>query len=150
MKNLFEPVTAAEVGGRIERLSPVSRREWGTMTVAQTLAHCSIGMDTATGDARPPRLLVGRILGPIIKPLALKDDAPMRKNSPTAPIFIVKGEPDFEVERKRLLGLIDKFVAAGPEGCTVHPHAFFGRLQPGEWAILMYKHVDHHLRQFGA
>jgi hypothetical protein len=46
--------------------------------------------------------------------------------------------------------LIDRFAAAGPQGCTTHPHAFFGSLTPDEWAILMYKHLDHHLRQFGA
>jgi LPS sulfotransferase NodH len=45
--------------------------------------------------------------------------------------------------------MIDRFVAAGPKGCTTHPHSFFGRLTAEEWAILMYKHLDHHLRQFG-
>jgi len=35
-------------------------------------------------------------------------------------------------------------------GCVAHPHSFFGRMTPDEWAVLMYKHVDHHLRQFGA
>ncbi len=45
--------------------------------------------------------------------------------------------------------LIDRFATAGREGCTSHPHSFFGRLTPDEWAILMYKHLDHHLRQFG-
>jgi LPS sulfotransferase NodH len=48
-----------------------------------------------------------------------------------------------------LRGLIDRFAAAGPQGCTKNPHSFFGRLTPQEWATLMYKHLDHHLRQFG-
>ncbi len=60
------------------------------------------------------------------------------------------GERDLEAERRRLCGLIEGFVAAGPAGCTTHPHSFFGRLTPEEWAILQYKHLDHHLRQFGA
>jgi hypothetical protein len=150
MKNLFESSRVQEVKERMACLTPTSQREWGSMSVAQMLAHCSIGMHTASGEAQPPRLLIGRILGPLIKPLALKNDDPMRKNSPTAPIFLVKNEQDFETERTRLLELIDNFAAAGPAGCTTHPHAFFGRLKPDEWAILMYKHVDHHLRQFGA
>jgi hypothetical protein len=149
MKNLFESSRADEVKERVARLTPDSPRQWGTMTVSQALAHCSIGIDTATGDARPPRQLVGRILGPIIKPLALKDDKPMRRNSPTAPIFLVNNKPNFEVERNRLLGSIDKFANGGPDACTTHPHCFFGSMKPEEWAILMYKHVDHHLRQFG-
>ena len=45
---------------------------------------------------------------------------------------------------------IARFAEAGPAGCTTHPHSFFGRMTPNEWAVLMYKHVDHHLRQFGA
>jgi LPS sulfotransferase NodH len=48
-----------------------------------------------------------------------------------------------------LFGLVNRFVAAGANGCTNHPHSFFGQLTPDEWAILMYKHLDHHLRQFG-
>jgi hypothetical protein len=77
------------------------------------------------------------------------NDEPMRRNSPTAKILIVQDERDLETERTRLCGLIDRFASAGPAGCTKHPHAFFGPLTPDEWAILMYKHLDHHLRQFG-
>jgi hypothetical protein len=73
----------------------------------------------------------------------------MRINSPTVEGLAVTDKRDLEIERKRLSGLIDRFVAAGPSGCTKHPHSFFGRLTPDEWAILMYKHLDHHLRQFG-
>lgn len=61
--------------------------------------------------------------------------------------FIVQDERELEAERARLLGLIDRF-AAGPQACTRHPHSFFGKMQPDEWATLMYKHLDHHLRQF--
>ena len=113
------------------------------------LAHCAIGMESATGEQKPPRVPVSRILGPIIKPLLFRDDAPMKKNSPTPRSFVVEGDPDFQSERARLHGLIECFANAGPACCTDHPHAFFGRLKPDEWAILMYKHVDHHLRQFG-
>jgi len=58
-------------------------------------------------------------------------------------------ERDLKAERERLRGLIERFVAGGRAGCTTHPHSFFGKLTPEEWAILMYKHLDHHLRQFG-
>ncbi len=149
MKNLFEATRVEEVTERIAQLTPTSTRQWGKMTVAQMLAHCAIGMESAVGDQKPPRVLVGRILGPVIKPLALRNDDPMRKNSPTAPIFIIEGDRYFQAEQAKLKGLVERFGAAGPACCTDHPHAFFGRLKPEEWAILMYKHVDHHLRQFG-
>ena len=103
----------------------------------------------AAGEIRPPRALVGRIIGRVIKPMALRDDEPMRRNSPTAKELVIADARDLESERNRLYESIDRFAAAGPAGCTTHPHAFFGPLTPEEWATLMYKHLDHHLRQFG-
>jgi hypothetical protein len=149
MKNLFEPAVVEEVKERISHLKPDSERLWGKMDVAQAIAHCSAGMECARGDRLPPRELVGRIIGQIVKPMALGNDEPLRRNSPTAKSLVVADERDLEMERDRLRGLIDRFAAGGPVGCTSHPHAFFGRLTPEEWAILTYKHLDHHLRQFG-
>jgi hypothetical protein len=149
MKNLFEPARVAEVKQRVAQLQPESQHLWGRMNAPQAVAHCSGGLEMALGDKRLPRKFAGILLGRIVKPLALKDDEPMRRNSPTAEGLIVQDERDLAMERERLCGLIDRFAAAGPQGCTTHPHSFFGRLTPDEWAILMYKHLDHHLRQFG-
>lgn len=149
MKNLFEAERVKEVKERLAQLNSDSDRLWGKMNPAQALAHCSLGMEWALGDRIPPRMFLGRIIGRMVKPLALGNDAPMRRNSPTAKDLVVQDERDLDRERERLRGLIDRFAAAGPKGCTTHPHSFFGRLTPEEWAALMYKHLDHHLRQFG-
>jgi hypothetical protein len=149
MKNLFEATRVEEAKKRTAQLRPDSKRLWGKMTVAQAVAHCSAGLELALGDKTPPRVLVGRILGWMVKPLALGNDEPLRRNSPTIEDLLVQDERDLGTERERLCGLIDRFAAAGQKGCTTHPHSFFGRLTPEEWAILMYKHLDHHLRQFG-
>jgi hypothetical protein len=117
------------------------------MSAAQMVAHCAAGLELAAGDRRPPRALMGRVIGWIIKPLVLGNDGPMRRNAPT--MIAEHDERDLGTERERLCGLIDRFAAAGPEGCTRYPHSFFGRLTSEEWATLMYKHLDHHLRQFG-
>ena len=150
MKNLYQPETLAEVQVRLAGLTPTAERRWGTMTVAQMLAHCSLGMEWAVGDRRPPRMFVGRLVGLLVKRLALGDDTRMRRNSPTSPDLLVRDERDFEAEKNRLAGLLGRFAANGPAGCATHPHSFFGRLTPEEWAKLTYKHLDHHLRQFGA
>jgi len=149
MKNLFEAGRVEEVKERMARLRPDSERLWGKMNAAQAVAHCSAGLEWALGDRIPPRLLLGRIIGRMVKPMAVGNDAPMRRNSPTVKDLVVLDERDLGKERKRLGGLIDRFTAAGPKGCTTHPHSFFGPLTPEEWATLMYKHLDHHLRQFG-
>ena len=150
MKNMFDPATAKQVKERFEKLNTDSPRQWGKMSPAQAMAHCSVGVEMALGDFRPPRKLIGRIIGPIIKPMALRDDEPMRRNSPTVAGMVVRDERNAEVEKAHLCELIDRLVADGPATCTTHPHSFFGRLTPDEWSILMYKHLDHHLRQFGA
>jgi hypothetical protein len=150
MKDLFEPAAVAEVKERLRHLRPDSPRQWGTMNASQAVEHCARGLELVTGTRRPPRVLIGRLIGSAIRRLALGNDAPMRRNSPTVPDMVVAGTPDLHVERERLLSLIDQVAAAGPAGCTTHPHSFFGRLTPKEWGVLMYKHLDHHLRQFGA
>ena len=149
MNNLFEAARVKEVKERMELLRPDSERLWGKMKPAQALAHCARGMELAVGDRMPSRMFLGRIIGRIVKPMALGNDEPMRRNSPTMKNLVVQDERDLGTERERLCGLINRFAAAGPKGCTTHPHSFFGRLTPEEWAELMYKHLDHHLRQFG-
>ena len=91
------------------------------------------------------------LIGALIKPLVFGDDKPMRRNSPASPELFMADptQCDFERERAQLMQAIARYATAGAVGCTQHPHPFFGPLQPHQWAILMYKHVDHHLRQFG-
>jgi len=114
------------------------------------LAHCAVGMQWAVDEVVPEKgPLPTRLLGRLVKPMVFRNDDPLRENSPTAKSLIISDERDFGKERQRLSGLIDKFAAGGAAGCTKHPHTFFGKLTPQQWAILMYKHLDHHLRQFG-
>ena len=150
MINLFETARVEEVKRRLLQLQPESRRLWGTMSVARMLAHCSVSLEMAMGRVRPRRMPIGRVIGRVLKPIVLRDEEPMRRNASTAKeLLVAADDKDFEKEKARLGELIDCFVAAGPAGCTAHPHCFFGRLAPEEWAALMYKHLDHHLRQFG-
>jgi hypothetical protein len=151
MKNMFDATVAHEVKTRLGQLEPHSARRWGKMAAPQMLAHCSMSMQWAVGEVVPEMgPLPARLMGRLVKPLVFRNDDPLRKNSPTARVLIVADERDFSNERDRLSGLIDKFTVGGPAGCTTNPHSFFGKMTPEQWAILMYKHLDHHLRQFGA
>ncbi len=153
MKDLFDPLLAEEIKRRSLQLSPESERRWGSMGVAQTLAHCTSGMEMAMGVIHAKRApFPANLVGILIKPLVFRDDKPMRRNSPSAPeLFRTDGaECDFANERSRLIAAIEGFTERGQAGCPKYPHPFFGPLKPNQWAILMYKHLDHHLRQFGA
>jgi hypothetical protein len=150
MKNLFDAATAEEVQRRLAQLGPESQRQWGQMTAPQMLAHCAVSLRWALGDVVPDKgPLPARLLGRMIKPLVFRNDDPIRRNSPTAKSLMITDERDLEQEREQVRQLVDRFASAGAAGCTQHPHSFFGRMTPQEWAILMYKHLDHHLRQFG-
>jgi Protein of unknown function (DUF1569) len=103
----------------------------------------------ALGDIRAKRRIVGRLIGAIIKPMVLGDDKPLRPNAPSVDEILVANPQSVESERVRLLAQIDRFASARSQ-CSTHPHAYFGHMTAAEWSILMYKHVDHHLRQFSA
>lgn len=153
MKNLFDPIVLENTRQRVLDLRPESKRQWGSMDLAQTLAHCTSGVEMAMGVIRPKRApFPASLIGVLIKPLVFRDDKPMRRNSPSSPELFSTNptELDFTREHSQLVAAIGDFASHGPEGCSQYPHPFFGPLKPEQWAILMYKHLDHHLRQFGA
>ncbi len=152
MKDLFDPILVEDTKKRILQLHLESAPQWGSMAVAQTLAHCTAGIGMAMGTIQAKRApFPASLIGPMIKPLVFRDDKPMRRNSPSAPELFSAPftEFDFTSERSRLIAAIESFASQGPKGCSSYPHPFFGPLNAQQWAILMYKHVDHHLRQFG-
>ncbi len=148
MKNLFEKETLNEIVARVNRLQPTSQRQWGKMDVAQMLAHCANTMDMASGRLNRPRIFIGRILGRIAKPI-FTNEKPFSKNSPTDEKLRIADQREFAREQERLKSGVLQFHEGGESKCSQHPHPFFGPLSPQEWARGMYKHLDHHLRQFG-
>lgn len=149
MKNLFQTETVNEVLARVDTLQPSTARQWGKMDVAQMMAHCSLGLDLASGRVKAKRSLIGRLIGPLFKPV-YSNEKPFPQSSPTDKVLTISDRRDFAREHEQLKDKLRDFQRAGEAGCTSHPHPFFGSFTPQEWARGMYKHLDHHLRQFGA
>lgn len=149
VKNLFERETIDEVITRIDKLHPATQRQWGKMDVAQMMAHCSASLDMASGRHNTPRAFVGRLIGPFFKSI-YTNEKPFSRSSPTDPKLVVSDPRDFLREQEQLKLKVRQFHEGGETQCTRHPHPFFGALPPQDWARGMYKHLDHHLRQFGA
>jgi hypothetical protein len=148
MKNLFDKDAYTEITNRINALTPEAQRQWGKMDVAQMLAHCKEAFKVPLSDKKIPRIFLGLLLGWMMK-TKLHNEEPWKKNLPTAPNFLIKDQRDFNTEKNELVGMISKFHTLGPDKVGNFPHPFFGTLTKEQWGKSMYKHVDHHLMQFG-
>ena len=149
MRNLFDPADRQSILDRLSRLDPAAARQWGKMGAAQMLAHCSIALEAATGDKPRKQALIGKLLARFVRS-SLLSEKPFSKDGPTDPTFIVTGDRDFPEEKRRLMTLVNRFNELGSEKASAQVHSFLGKLTGEEWAVMMYKHIDHHLRQFGA
>lgn len=149
MNTVFDKKAYDELAQRLEQLSPAAQAKWGKMNVGQMLAHCKKALEMQTGETKPKRIFIGRIIGRFFKD-GFTNDQPLKINSPTGPTMVITDSRDFEKERTEVSRLLKKMYEGGEKGATTHPHSFFGKLEPREWGITAYKHLDHHLRQFGA
>jgi hypothetical protein len=148
MKTLFDPATRDELIERLDKLTTNTPREWGKMSPAQMMEHTARALEMATGRVPMDHATIGKLIGWVFKKKFLSE-TPFPKNSPTGPTLVIKDDPDFEATRERLRELITAFHQLGEAGTDGNVHGFFGRLTGPEWGISQYKHVDHHLRQFG-
>jgi hypothetical protein len=148
MNTLFAPAERQQILERLGELQPGASRQWGKMEPAQMLAHCAAALEVGAGDRVLPQRLIGRIFGPFVK-RSLLGEKPFPKNSPTDPEFVVSDPRDFAKEKARLTALVNRFCDAGASTADGRTHSFFGRLKGDEWGVVMHKHLDHHMRQFG-
>ena len=149
MTSLFNSDAFKDAVSRIEALQPSVSRQWGKMTPAQMLEHSARALEMAIGRGPQKQAWIGKLIGWAVKKNFV-GEKPLGKNSPTDPRLIIDDEPDFTAAKHRLLGLMREFQSKGEAGCDGNMHSFFGRMSGAEWGVMQYKHLDHHLRQFGA
>ncbi len=149
--NIFNEEVSNGLIERLNRLNADSPRQWGKMDAAQMLAHCSVAYETIyePGKHPAPNFLMKIVMKLIVKGV-VTGDKPLKKNSPTAPYFIMKSDKDFDAERTRLIDYIKKTQKLGEAEFDGKENMSFGVLSKTEWSNMMYKHLDHHLQQFGA
>lgn len=151
LKNVFEPNDVAEIISRINNLSPESHAKWGKMSVSQMLAHCNVTYKFIYEPEKhkKPSALIKFILKLFVKG-KVTNDILYKPNNPTAPAFIIKDEKNFEVEKVQLISFIKQTLEKGANYFDNLESHSFGKLNKNEWNNMFYKHLDHHLRQFGA
>ena len=147
MRTMWDAARADDIRERVARLTPACTRQWGRMSPQQMVCHLSESLKMALGDLQvAPKPMPIRY--PPLKQVIVYL-APFPKNAPTAPELTIGATPrPWANDVTSLQTLIDRFTARLPEA-KWPDHPAFGRLSRRAWGALAYRHMDHHLRQFG-
>ncbi len=149
MKSIFEEESYFALVSRLDKLTNESESQWGKMNVQQMLVHCRKSIELAMGDINV------QARNPLVKFFAgffkasLYNDKPFRKNLKTLNELVIKDHGSFEVEHRKLKRLMHRMHTAEKFFFPYTAHPIFGRLEPDMWGQLIYKHLDHHFKQFG-
>lgn len=149
MKTIFDQNIRAELIERIEQIKESNKAEWGKMNVFQMLKHNTYWNGWILGKENHTykQAFIGKVFGKIALNKMIKDDKPFDKNIPTSQQFKVKEENgDLESEKSKWTSLINEYENYYNPNFI---HDFFGKMTKEQIGVLVYKHTDHHLRQFG-
>jgi hypothetical protein len=148
MQNLFNESDRQLLLQRLQQLSITSHRQWGVLSVEEMVWHLRMQLEFALGKQKRELVLNSYLRFPPLRWLALYL-VPWPKGSATAPQMNVKKvNPTvggLDQEREALLRCLDEVLAAP----SLNPHPLFGIMNKPLWGRLIWKHIDHHLRQFG-
>lgn len=149
MKDIFDSQVTAELIDRINHLKPDTPALWGKMSVDQMLAHCSVTYEMAFTNKHPKPNPIMRLLLKAFVKNGVVNEVPYKKNIRTAPVFIIPDRRNFEEEKARLINYLQHTLALGRDHFEGKESLSFGPLSSLEWNNMFYKHLDHHLTQFG-
>jgi len=149
MKNILNDQNYSEIRNRIQILSATNPQCWGKMKIEQMLVHCTRQLKLAVGEISSDpqgasflRTRLGKWILFSSIPWPKGAETPAEMNAKLASFSL----NDIEIEKSELLHYLEK----AREQEQLMPHPFFGELNRKEWARLIYKHLDHHLKQFGS
>jgi len=148
MKSVFDKTTREELIRRIDTLGDNSTAQWGKMNVYQMLKHCVLCEEMYLNNKKYKRVFIGRIFGKIGLRRFLRDEKPLQRNSPTGKGFkISELSGDVTAEKQKWISLMEQYAHYGHNNFE---HWFFGKMTKEEVGQFVYKHTDHHLRQFNS
>jgi len=148
MRSILNESDRASICGRVRSLSASSTARWGRMSVTAMLQHLRLSGQMTVGEL--PVASKSKRVSQVfpLKHLILYV-LPFPKGAPTATELRPAAAASFEEERTAVLALLDR-IGTGPREGAGPAHPLFGTLSWREWGAATYKHVDHHLKQFGA
>ncbi len=147
MNSIIDKKALTNFLNRSEAIASTNTANWGKMDAAQMFQHLNKSLESIFSSDKVKRMFIGRIIGKMILKKAL-NDKPIDKNTPTAPSFVADSNVDFEIEKQKWIDNLNKFNDLSESNMEGKVHPFFGKMTGNEWNSLIYKHVDHHLKQF--
>jgi|SRR5688572_10088116 len=145
VKNLFDPSVKQEIIDRINKLTPQTQRQWGKMNVEHMLAHVQLPISCAYGTHQVKGSFLLKLLGPLFKSV-LYNEKPYKQSLPTDKSYVVVDTKDFEKEKQ---GLLEKLSMFSNDNIVLLNHPVWGKMSKEQWSKATWKHLDHHLKQFG-
>jgi Protein of unknown function (DUF1569) len=135
-----------EIKERVARVAPESKAQWGRMSAPQMVCHLADSLRMALGEL-PVRSKRLPIRYPPLKQFIIYV-APFPKSAPTAPELLARSPREWDADVADLRSLVDRLEPR--HGAKWPEHPAFGKLSERAWGVLVYRHMDHHLKQFGA
>ncbi len=148
MRSILTKDAFEDVFRRIDTLENTMKPQWGKMNTSQMLAHCQEPLKIALGvteEVKEP--LIKKMIMSLFKK-KLYDDSEWKRNLPTTDQFRITDERDFKEEKEKLISLISAFYNSKDQR-KWPKHPVFGKLTKEQWGKMQYKHLNHHLSQFG-
>lgn len=148
MKSIFEESAYNEILNRFDKLNSGSKGSWGKMSVGQMAWHCQGPIELSMGKTtiKKPNFFIGLLMKGFKK--SLYDDKQWKHGIPTAKEYRAKSDKEFSTEKEKLVALINELHKENLKAPWI-THPVFGDFTAEQWGQLNYKHLDHHLRQFG-
>ncbi len=147
-----DPTTLESLIGRLRALRPDAERRWGTLTAGEMLCHLADGHQWVLAQPASSEGASKIRSRPILKWVALYSPLPWSKRAQTHPSADPKREGtrpgDFEADRERAIESLRK-IAEAPAAELSPVHELFGPMSARDWYRSVYRHVNHHLCQFG-
>ncbi|MEP7144209.1 MAG: DUF1569 domain-containing protein [Ferruginibacter sp.] len=148
MKTVFDKTTRDELINRINALNENSKAQWGKMNIYQGLKHCTLFDEMVLGRTKYKRAFIGRLFGKMALNGLIKDETPFKRNQPTSSGFkIAEKDGNVSAEKKKWIALVEEYAHFSNNDFV---HWFFGKMTKEQIGYFVYKHTDHHLRQFNS
>jgi len=145
-ESIFNPLLFDGLIIRLRSLDPKAIPLWGKMNVLEMLSH--LNMATASGlghyQLQDESTWLRRNVICYLALYVLRQ-LPRNAAAPKGFSIAAAGNLNFEREMGSLLRVLN--MASCSENQS-YPHPLFGNMNKADWGRLVYRHIDHHLRQF--